>query len=352
MNRRRSLAVAGTLPHRPRLLAGNAAEACALTGAAPSAILPRPDGRPTETVQMTRASIPLPQARRFGRTHRRDAWWLAPGITFIYFLSFVVYSTWAAFQGEHYWYGGAGTSDGGLTAQYLSPFYSPTFYVDSSREGAAPLHHAWLGEWPSWLPKMLLGFLPVTPALLILWMPGGFRFTCYYYRGAYYKAFWMDPVNCAVGEPSTGRFRGENYRGERWFPLILQNVHRYFLYIALAFIVILAYDAVLSFIFVRSDASGHVVERQFGIGVGSLVITINVVLLAAYTLGCHSLRHLVGGGRDCVAASRARFQAWRCTSCLNRWHMQWAWISLFWVGFTDVYIRLCSMGVWNDFRIL
>jgi hypothetical protein len=60
--------------------------------------------------------------------------------------------------------------------------------------------------------------------LLILWAPGGFRLTCYYYRGAYYKSFWADPPSCAVGEPR------KHYRRERSFPLILQNVHRYYLY--------------------------------------------------------------------------------------------------------------------------
>jgi hypothetical protein len=32
--------------------------------------------------------------------------------------------------------------------------------------------------------------------------------------------------------------------------------------------------------------------------------------------------------------------------------MKWAWISLFWVGFTDLYVRMCAMGIWTDFRIL
>jgi len=224
--------------------------------------------------------------------------------------------------------------------------YSPVLWVDSAREGAAPLHHAWFGEWPDWLPKLLFGIIPITPALLILWMPGGFRFTCYYYRGAYYKAFWQDPTNCAVGEPRKG------YIGERSFPLVIQNIHRYFMYIALVFIILLSYDAVISYIFVQTDAAGHVTGRRFGIGVGSLVLTLNAVLLAGYTFGCHSLRHLVGGRNDCVSASPMRFNAWKCVSCFNRGHMVWAWISLFWVGFTDVYIRLCSMGIWSDWRIL
>jgi hypothetical protein len=32
--------------------------------------------------------------------------------------------------------------------------------------------------------------------------------------------------------------------------------------------------------------------------------------------------------------------------------MLWAWMSLFWVGFSDLYVRLCSMGVWHDIRIV
>ena len=93
-----------------------------------------------------------------------------------------------------------------------------------------PGEGSWFGAMPSWMP----GF--VTAAMLILWAPGGFRFTCYYYRGAYYKAFWADPPNCAVGEPR------KSYLGERTFPLILQNIHRYFLYLALVFLVLLAHD--------------------------------------------------------------------------------------------------------------
>ena len=37
---------------------------------------------------------------------------------------------------------------------------------------------------------------------------------------------------------------------------------------------------------------------SFGIGVGTLVLAVNVMLLGGYTLGCHSLRHLVGGYLD------------------------------------------------------
>ncbi len=266
---------------------------------------------------MAQAVWPLTQ-RKFGETTRRDAWWLQPFLVFLALSAFVVYATWAAFQGNHFEYG-----------PYLSPFYSPLLFGDS--------HHAWFGPKPGWWP----GALPFSAALLILWAPGGFRFTCYYYRGAYYKAFWADPLGCTVGEPR------KTYLGESSFPLILQNVHRYFLYIGIFFICVLTFDAIKSFWFADSGGAGH-----FGIGIGSLLLTINTLLLAGYTFSCHSLRHLVGGGRDEISASGLRWSCYSCLSGLNRRHQLFAWCSLFSVAFADVYVRLCSMGIWTDFRIL
>ena len=265
------------------------------------------------------AHAPLPIMRRgFGETMRRDAWWLQPLVVFTILASFVVYATWAAFQNAHYTHG-----------PYLSPFYSPELF------GSSP--HAWFGPkpsaWPAWLP--------FSPALLILPFPGLFRFTCYYYRGAYYKAFWADPPSCAVGEPRN------SYLGERSFPLILQNVHRYFLYVALVFLVILAHDVWKAMWFATPDGG-----TTFGIGVGTLVLALNVVLLGGYTLGCHSLRHLVGGRFDERANRPVSKVAYDCASCMNRRHMLWAWMSLFGVAFADLYVRLCSMGIWTDWRIL
>ena len=251
---------------------------------------------------------------------RKDGWWWQSLFTFLGFAAFIVYSTWAAFQGEHYSYG-----------PYLSPMYSPLIWEAAGQQLSG---HAWLGSWPSWLPTYLL-VQPITPAILILWAPGGFRFTCYYYRGAYYKAFWADPPACAVGEPR------HEYRGEKKFPLILQNIHRYFLYVALIFIVILTYDAIAATQF--SDG--------FGIGVGTLVLTINVILLGSYTFGCHSLRHLVGGGCDVLSDKPVRQGLWNWVTKLNQRHMLFAWMSLFWVGFSDFYVRMVSMGVFTDYRI-
>ena len=260
---------------------------------------------------------PLPP-RGFGETSRRDAWWLQPAAVFIGLTTFIVYATWAALQADHYWYG-----------PYLSPFYSPEVFGRPD--------HAWFGGKPSWYPAWLIW----SPALWILWGPGGFRFTCYYYRGAYYKSHWADPPACAVGEPRKG------FLGERSFPLILQNVHRYFLYLALLFLVVLAYD-VWHALWFTNEATG---AREFGIGVGTLVLAINVVLLGGYTLGCHSLRHLVGGRLVQLSKRPLQKKAYETVSGFNRRHMLFAWLSLFWVGFSDLYVRLCSMGVWTDLRL-
>src|SRR6202011_1485964 len=249
---------------------------------------------------MSPTDVPLERGR-FGQTARRDWWWVQPLAVFLGFGAFIAYSTWAAMQGKNY-----------ESGPYLSPFYSPLLFSD---DGVG----TWFGTRPTWLP----GF--VTAAMLILWAPGGFRFTCYYYRGAYYKAFWADPPSCTVGEPR------KKYLGERSFPLILQNLHRYFLYLALVFLIVLARDAWDGFWF-----NGH-----FGAGVGSLVLVLNVTLLSCYAFGCHSLRHLVGGIRDRISRTPIRPQAYYCFSFLNRRHMLFAWCSLIWVAFSDFYVRMC-----------
>src|SRR5213082_743690 len=159
--------------------------------------------------------------RGWGETNRTEAWWITPLFVFIVLGSFVVYSTWAAFQNAHYTFG-----------PYLSPFYAPVLWASPGDAGG--LEHAWFGVKPAWFPAII----PFSPALLILPFPGLFRFTCYYYRGAYYKSFWADPPSCAVGEPR------KSYWGENSFPLILQNLHRYALYIALLFILLLFWDFV------------------------------------------------------------------------------------------------------------
>ena len=257
--------------------------------------------------------------RRFGETGRHDAWWVQPLVVFLGLSTFVGYSAWAAFQARDYSFG-----------PYLSPFYSPEIFGDSPNSWFGPKPAAW----PLWLP--------FSPALLIVPIPLLFRLTCYYYRGAYYKAFWADPPSCTVGEPRS------SYWGENSFPLILQNIHRYMLFISLGVLIILAVD-VWHAMWFADPATGRV---SFGIGVGTLVLTANVFLLSGYLFGCHSMRHLVGGCVDQLSRAPLGVRAYSCVTCLNRRHMVWAWTSLFTVGFSDLYVRLCSMGVWADVRIM
>ena len=249
----------------------------------------------SETTPTLRPPRPL-----FG-TERKDNWWLGPLATFLGLMLFVVYTTWAGLVGEHYQWG-----------PYLSPMYSPLFT-------------------PSWWP--------LSPAILILWAPGGFRLTCYYYRKAYYRSFFLTPPGCAVGGVPQKKFKGER----AW--LLFQNLHRYMLPFAIALVIILGWDAVESYIW----------PDGFGIGVGTIVLTLNAIFLAAFTMGCNSLRHLVGGNVDCyscVRFGRQRYKLWHLVTRFNEHHMEWAWISLFWVGFSDLYVRLVSMGIIIDFRII
>lgn len=254
----------------------------------------------------------------FGATERKDAWWVEPSVTVVVFLTFVVYTTWAALQGTHYHWG-----------PYLSPFYSPLLFAAPGDD--AGLHHAWFGAWPSWWPP----FVPASPAVLILVFPGSFRFTCYYYRKAYYRSFAGSPPGCAVGPLAGNR----PYRGET-FLLIFQNLHRYAMYFALIFVVILSYDALASFFY----------EGRIGIGVGSIIMTLNAILIASYTFGCHSFRHMIGGRVDCMSCGKntLRYSGWKRASWFNERHMEFAWLSLVWVMVTDLYIRLLAMGVITD----
>ncbi|HSG30630.1 MAG TPA: succinate dehydrogenase [Thermodesulfobacteriota bacterium] len=232
-------------------------------------------------------------------TLRTDNWKTAPMITAAVLGSFVLYATWRALENQYY-----------LAEPYLSPFYSPLIN-------------------PEWWP--------LSPAILILWAPGLFRFTCYYYRKAYYRSFAGMPPGCAV----EGRSK-ESYNGESKFPLILQNLHRFFFYAATIVLIFLWYDAYKGFKF----------EDGYGVGIGSVVLVINAFLLSMYSLSCHSFRHLIGGKLNIFSACPTRFSLWKGASSLNENHMLWAWLSLFGVCLTDLYVRLVATGVINDVRFI
>ena len=242
-------------------------------------------------------------------TLRTDAWWAGPGLTFAVLAGFIVYATWRAFEGAHYEW-----------EAYLSPFYSPLFDV-------------------AWAKGLGLGFFTFTPAMLILPGPASFRLTCYYYRKAYYRAFGWDPPGCAVAERSAHKYNGETKL------FLFQNLHRFAMYVAVIFLAILWKDAVLAI--VRWKDGVHV-------GVGTLVMLTNCVLLSAYTFGCHSVRHLVGGSVNSYSKASLgglRHTLWKLVTVLNARHQTFAWASLFSVALTDLYIRSVATGTIPDVRL-
>jgi hypothetical protein len=258
-------------------------------------------------------------AAGLGATERQDNWWVGPLATGLGLGAFGIYATARAVMGFYFQTHAVGHGTGILEehAFLLSPFFSPLIV---------------LPQMPAW----------VSPAFLILWAPGGFRLTCYYYRKAYYRTFFLDPPGCAVGEA-----RGNRYMGETGL-MIFQNLHRYFMYIALIFLVILSIDVVHSCIWPT-----HGGGVTFGMSVGTLVLALNTTLLSLYTFSCHSLRHLIGGNVDCfscVALGSARYKLWNGASYLNKNHMLWAWLSLFMVGFADFYVWMVASGRITDFR--
>ena len=252
------------------------------------------------------------RARIEAKTLRQDRWWVYPLTTFVVFTAFVIYATWRAFSGADYY-----------SAPYLSPFYSPCLgdCVEGSSDFGQPF--AW---WP------------LSSALIILIFPLGFRLTCYYYRKAYYRAFWLSPPACAVAEPHT------KYSGETRLPLILNNIHRYFWYAAVVIALVLTYDTILAFGPAEGESAG------VHMGLGSLLFVVNSALIWMYTLSCHSCRHITGGRLRHFSKHPIRYRLWTWVSRENTRHALWAWLSLFSVALVDLYVYLLANGTITDPR--
>ncbi|WP_433792089.1 hypothetical protein [Actinoplanes sp. CA-252034] len=243
------------------------------------------------------------------RTLRTDRWWLAPLVTFIGLGAWVTYATVRVFM--HKWF----FVD---EFHYLTPFYSPCI-TDACGDAAM---------FGTPLPKFFL--LPeaafTLPFLLL------FRLTCYYYRKAYYRAFWLSPPACAVPDGH------KKYTGETRFPLIFQNAHRYAFYAAVVISLINTWDAV--------------VAQTTGLGLGNVILWINVIMLWAYTLSCHSCRHIAGGRLKHFSKHPVRYRFWTFVSKLNTRHMQLAWITLGTLALTDFYIMGLAADWFTDLRII
>src|SRR5881409_2920707 len=244
------------------------------------------------------------------RPHERtDRWWIEPIFIVTVLGLFGIYAFVVSVMNNNYFHD-----------PYLSPFYSPCLTT-----GCIHPTFPIIGNWYN-----------LSPAFLIVGSPLAFRVTCYYYRRSYYRAFFWSPPACAVPDAHP------RYAGETRFPFLIQNLHRYALIFATTLLIFLWWDVFLAFNF-----NGH-----FGVGLGTILMLANVILLSGYSASCHSLRYLVGGYLDSFHGKSLRFRLWSWANWLNARHARWAWASLIVVGSTDAYIRLLAMGVLQDPRIV
>jgi hypothetical protein len=253
------------------------------------------------------------------RTLRRDRWWASPWVTVGFLTAFVVYSTWAVFQNGDYYVGAWAHRD------LISPFASPCLTYSCGLAHGPGRGFLYITWWT------------IAPGVLVLGGPLGFRFTCYYYRKAYYRGFWRSPPACGVADEHG------SYSGETRFPLILQNVHRYFFFIALIFNTILTIDAVMAF---RLPGDGGI-----GVSLGTVVLVVNATLLWLYSASCHFCRHVCGGNVNQFSRHPVRHKIWTILTPLNGRHMQLAWASLTFVAVADIYVRLVASGAFHDPKI-
>lgn len=254
---------------------------------------------------MSQASTLAPQ-EGFGSTLRRDSWWVRPTLVLIGFAIFLIYGTWAAFQKPL-----------GHVGAYVTPFESPNLFE----------------LFPGVFPQgMSMAGLLITPAMLVLWAPGGFRFTCYFCRLSYHRSVLGDPPGCAVGEWK------RNYSGEQKLFLI-NNFHRYFLYVIFIFVI---------FHWMHFLQAFYYPGKGLGIGVGTLLTGFDTIALTMYVGSCHSLRHLVGGRKNRFSADSWSYKMWSWVSRANEHHGLWFWLSLGSILVADIYVRLLSHGVITD----
>lgn len=246
------------------------------------------------------------RAKIAARTLRTDGWRASPNYTALILLFFIGYTVVRLFMNTGYYVS---------QFHYLTPVYSPCISA-SCVEGSSDFGH--------WLPAMPTG---VPLAILIIPILAGFRTTCYYYRKAGYRSLWSSPRACAVPEPHG------HYSGETRFPLIFMNSHRYFFWLAAILLLVNTYDALKAF-------EG---ENGFRIGLGTVIMVVNVVMLWLYSLSCHACRHAVGGRINNFSKHPLRYKMWTGVSRLNPLHGNFAMASLVTVIFTDAYIMVLSL---------
>lgn len=197
---------------------------------------------------------------------------------------------------------------------YLTPMYSPCV-AENCVPGSADFGH--------WLPSIPFG---IPMAILVFPILAGFRTTCYYYRKAGYRGLWAAPLACGVPEPH------KKYSGETRFPLIIMNWHRFFWMLAAVLLLVNTWDVVKAF-----DG-----ENGVRLGLGTVLMAVNCLLLWGYTVSCHAARHILAGRINNFSKHPVKYQIWTFISRVNPKHGNFAMASLISVITTDFYIALLS----------
>ncbi len=266
---------------------------------------------PTNEANLMGGNVALPLVRGFGRTDRIDSWWKQPlwmatalTVAVIYTGLRVVF-----FDGEiHY-----------DNHRVTSPIFSPDII------------HMFDISAPSW----------ANSAMLILWIPFGFRGTCYYMRRVYHRVFFQNPTGCVVSKPEISYRFG--YKGETGL-FVLNNIHRYMLYLAMAVLLIKIYDVWHTMQFHQESTD------SLGVSVGTLILATESFLLTMYVVSCHAFRHMIGGGLDRWTGKFGSFVGklyWKVSST-NVHHAFWFWTSLAMVFIGDLFVWSVAEGILSD----
>jgi len=180
-------------------------------------------------------------------------------------------------RGQHYFFHGPAGQN------YLSPFYSPLFYDTPTPSFTAKTHsfHAWsTGARPAGGPPSS----PSSPPCSSSGLPAGFRFTCYGFRGHYYKGLWATPqLRRRRARLPRQRLPRRNASGP-----CSSRTHRYFLYVIILLLLVKFYDTYEMLWFFDNPKTPDPAHRHFGLGLGSLVLAAEPILLTLYVGGCHS----------------------------------------------------------------
>ena len=254
-------------------------------------------------------NVKLPLRKGFARTQRIDNWWTEP----FWMASALTIAVLYTGMRVLIWDGDIQYDNHRVT----SPIFSPDV-----------LHLLHITNHPGWMNS----------AMLILWIPFGFRGTCYYMRRVYHRTFFQNPTGCMIAKPELNYAIG--YKGERG-PFILNNIHRYMLYLAILILSVKFYDVILTTKF--SDGSR-------AISIGTLILGIESFLLLMYVTSCHAFRHLFGGGmnRWRGGLSGVFGSLYRTISKVNVHHSFWFWTSLAMVFLGDLFVLAVAEDILSD----